>query len=145
MKSKWPRIGIIGLAVVGLLLFPFICGFGHNLIGVQQVVKIELTACDEVETATVELKKGDVRKFITCYNLSRYVGEVEAERCDRTFAVCIYLKDGRQIGIVDHDNERMKVTGMEDQSFWIDNTLLLGIIKKMVNECGLLWESWGGC
>lgn len=143
MKRKLLAVVKIGLAAVGLLLLLYLCGFGHNLIGVCQVDKIELTACDETGIETVELNTSDVRKFITCYNLSCYVGEVSAERCDRTFYVCIFLKDGKQIGVVDHDNKRLKITGIEDQSLWTDNPILLRAIKNMVDDYGLLWTNWG--
>ena len=143
MKRKLLRIAKIGSAVVCLMLLLHLCGFGHNLIGLWQVDQIELTACDKVGTTTVALQSADVRKFIGCYNLSRYAGEVNAERCDRTFYVCIYLKDGKKIGIVDHDNTRIRITGIGNQSLWADNPILLSAIRNMVDSYDLLWQSWG--
>ena len=143
MKRKLLRIAKIGSAVLCLALLLYLCGFGHNLIGLWQVDRIELTACDKVGTTTVELQDADVRKLIGCYNLSRYAGEVSAEKCDRTFYVCIYLKDGKKIGIVDDDNMRIKITGIGGQSIWADNPIVLRAIKNMVESYDLLWESWG--
>ena len=143
MKNKLLRIGLAILAVGCLLLILFLCGFGHCWIGVRQVDKIELTAGDEVGTATVELNATEVRKFMLCYHLSRYVGEVNAENCDRIFFVRIYLNDGNQIHIADHINERMKVTGLGSQSVWIDNAVLLGYVKRLTREYDLLWTNLG--
>ena len=143
MKKKLRLIVIVGLSVLCLLLLLFVCGFGRSLISVGQVEKIELTACDQVGTATVELKPDEVRKFIICYNLSRYAGPVQTESCDRRFSVCIYLRDGNQIGLVDHDGGRMKVTGTERESYWIDNRLLLNTVQDMIQDYGLIWNSWG--
>ena len=143
MKKKFRLFGSISFAVVCLLLVLFVCGFGRNLISPGQVEKIELTACDQVGTAAVELKPDEVRKFMICYNLSRYEGPVQAESCDRRFSVCIYLRDGNQIGLVDHDDGRMKVTGAERESYWIDNRLLLNTVQDMIQDYGLILDNWG--
>ena len=143
MKTHLLRIGAIILSVVCLLIALLLCGFGQNRIPLRQVEKIELTASDSESTATVELEADDLRQFILCYNLSRYAGPVTADRCERTFFVSVHLKDGRRIGISDHDGARMKVTGMEPESFWIDNILLLRTVQNLIRDNGLLWENWG--
>ena len=143
MKTHLLRIGAIILSVVCLLIALLLCGFGQNRIPLRQVEKIELTASNSESTATVELEADDLRQFIMCYNLSRYAGPVTADRCERTFFVSVHLKDGRRIGISDHDGARMKVTGMEPESFWIDNILLLRTVQNLIRDNGLLLENWG--
>lgn len=130
MKSKL-LIGIIAFFVACLLLL--ICGFGRNLIAPWKVMKIELSVYDAVGTrvGTAELTSADVSKFIMCYNLSRYAGEKQADRCDRDFYVCIILEDGRQISITDAGNHRITVTGLGDEDFWADNALLFTLIKNL--------------
>ncbi len=145
MKTKLLLIGKIGLVIIGLCLFLFICGFGHYPIGAWQVEKIQLTARDQAATTTVELTHEEIQQFVVYYNLARYAGPVTAEGCERTFYVCIYLKDGRKIGIVDHDDARMKITGIAEQFIWCDNALLLEFIKQLVSDYGLRWEVWGCC
>ena len=143
MKKRLLRIGTIVLAVACVITGLLLCGFGQNRIPLRQVEKIELTASNSEGTATVELGADDLRQFILCYNLSRYAGPVTADRCERTFFVSVHLKDGRRIGISDHDGARMKVTGVEPESFWIDNVLLLQTVKALVRDNGLLLENWG--
>jgi hypothetical protein len=143
MKTHLLRIGAIILSVVCLLIALLLCGFGQNRIPLRQVEKIELTASNSESTATVELEADDLRQFILCYNLSRYAGPVTADRCERTFFVSVHLKDGRRIGISDHDGARMKVTGMEPERFWIDNILLLRTVQNLIRDNGLLLENWG--
>lgn len=143
MKNRLLRIGAMILAVVCLLVALLLCGFGRHLISVRQVKKIELTASEFTGTATVELEADALRKFIICYNLSRYAGPVTADRCERTFFVSVHLKDGRRIGISDHDGARMKVTGMDTESFWIDNILLLRTVQNLIHDNGLILETWG--
>lgn len=107
MKKNLLRITKLSLCVGCILLLLYACGFGRYLIGTWQVEKIEWTACDKEGTSTVELNENDVRQFVMCFNLSRYVGQVTAERCERTFCLCIHMKDGQKIYIMDHDDERM--------------------------------------
>ena len=143
MKKRFLRIGAIILFTVCLLVALLICGLGRNRISVHQVKKIELTASESTGTATVELEADALRKFIICYNLSRYAGPVNVEHCERTFYVSVRLKDGRRIGISDHDGARMKVTGMDTESFWIDNILLLRTVQNLIHDNGLLLKTWG--
>ena len=137
------RIFKVGLAIGCIILLLYACGFGRNPISTWQVEKIELTGWNKDGTSTVELNENDVRKFIMRLNLSKTVGQVAAERCERTFSICVHMKDGRRIYIMDHDDERMKVTGFSDQSIWIANSLLLETIKNLVHDYGLVWQSWG--
>lgn len=143
MKKRLLRIGTIVLTVACVITGLLLCGFGRHLISVHQVEIIELTASDSAGTATVELDADALRKFILCYNLSRYAGPVTADRCERTFFVSVHLKDGRRIGISDHDGARMKVTSMDTESFWVDNILLLRTVRNLIHENGLLLEKWG--
>ena len=137
------RIFKVILAIGCILLVLYAFGYGHHVIGTGQVEKIELTAWNKGGTSTVELSEKDVRKFIRCFDLSRTVGEVTAERCECTFCICVYMKDGRLIYIMDHDDERIKVTGLSDESIWISNPILLRTIKSLVHDYGLAWKSWG--
>lgn len=134
-------MSILGICCILLLLYAI--GFGRHWLDHQQVDKIELTAWDQEGTTTVTLNENDLRKFITQFNLSKTAGEVAAERCERTFCICIHMKDGHRIDIMDHDEERMKVTGLTDQSIWICNSLLLATIESFVHDYGLQWQSWG--
>lgn len=143
MKRKRFCFLIIAMAVVCLLTGLFACGFGHCLIGMRQVEKMELTACDPVGTSTVELQAEDVQRFIMCYNLSRFAGTVTADRCERTFYVSIHMKDGKQIGITDHDENRLKVTGADRENYWIQNRMLLTYIQDLANDYGLHCANWG--
>lgn len=143
MNKRLLRIGAMILSAVCLLVVLLLCGFGRNPLSVHQVKKIELTASESTGTATVELEADALRKFILCYNLSRYAGPVTADRCERTFYVSVHLKDGRRIGISDHDGARMKVTGMDTESFWIDNILLLRTVQNLIHDNGLLLKTWG--
>ena len=143
MNKRLLRIGTIVLTVACVITGLLLCGFGRHLISVHQVEKIELTASDSAGTATVELDADALRKFIICYNLSRYAGPVNVEHCERTFFVSVHLKDGRRIGISDHDGARMKVTGMDTESFWIDNILLLRTVQNLIHDNGLLLKTWG--
>ena len=143
MKKKFLLFGSISIAVVCLMFILFACGFGRNLMSVGQVEKIEMTACDQVGTATVELNPDEVRQFVISYNCSRYAGPVKVESCDRRFSACIYLRDGEQISVVDHDEGRMKITGTERECYWIDNRLLLNTVQDMVQHYGLIWSTWG--
>ena len=143
MKKNLLRITKLSLCVGCILLLLYACGFGRYLIGTWQVEKIEWTACDKEGTSTVELNENDVRQFVMCFNLSRYVGQVTAERCERTFCLCIHMKDGQKIYIMDHDDERMKVTGLEDQSIWIANPLLFQAVRNLVHDYDLIWDNWG--
>lgn len=133
---------VAGLILGCVLLLLAFCGFGRNWIPLKHVEKIELTAWDQNGTATVTLNETDLRKFITRFNLSATVGEVAAERCERNFMICIYRNDGHKIYIMDHDEERMKVTGLTDQSIWICNSRLLTTIENLVQDYGLQWQSW---
>ena len=143
MNKRLLRIGAMILSAVCLLVVLLLCGFGRNPLSVHQVKKIELTASESTGTATVELEADALRKFIICYNLSRYAGPVNVEHCERTFYVSVRLKDGRRIGISDHDGARMKVTGMDTESFWIDNILLLRTVQNLIHDNGLLLKTWG--
>lgn len=143
MKKRLLRICAMILSAVCLLVALLLCGFGRHLISVHQVEKIELTASDSTGTATVELEADALRKFILCYNLSRYAGPVTADRCEQTFFVSVHLKDGRRIGISDHDGARLKVTGMDTENFWIDNILLLRTVQDLIRDNGLLLKTWG--
>lgn len=136
------RILMTILGICGVLLLLYAIGFGRHRIDPKQVGKIELTAWNQDGTTTVTLNEKDLRKFITRFNLSKTVGEVAAERCECTFIICIYRNDGQRIFIMDHDEERMKVTGIAEQSVWISNSLLLTTIENLVQDYGLQWQSW---
>ena len=141
MKQRFRTVAFVGLAAVSALLVLFLCGFGRNQLSVRQIERIELTA--QGGTAVVELKPEDVRKFVTRYNLSRYVGTVTAENCEKTFFVRIELNDGSYISMLDYEGARMKVISSEAENFWVDNVLLLHTIQKLAEDYGLTLETWG--
>lgn len=91
----------------------------------------------------MELEPEDVRKFVNRYNLSRYVGLVDAEHCDHTFFVRMELNDGSSINILDHEGQRMKVSCEKQESFWVDNVFLLHTVRTLAKEYGLTLENLG--
>lgn len=153
MKEKWLRAGKITLIVLSVLLLLFLIGFGRHLLFTPQVEKMTLTAWDGDDVQTVALTDAEIFGFTAIYNLSRYAGEVTAEGCSVKFVIRIYCNNGDYIRIEDHQGSRMKVSGIDvpgfplhgSQSFWVDNPLLLGYIKKLVNAHGLEWETWDTC
>jgi hypothetical protein len=143
MKKRLRILAFVGLAVASLLLMLFLCGFGRNWLSVRQIEKIQLTASGG--TTVVELKPEDVCKFVTYYNLSRYVGTVTAENCEMTFLVRIHLNDGSWISLLDYEGARMNVTTSESERFWVDNVLLLHTIQNLAEDYGVTLEAWGCC
>lgn len=144
MKKPLRLACIIGLFLIGLVLVLFLCGFGRNFLSVNSVQRIQLTTYGENGT-TIELEPDDVRKMVSSYNLSRYAGEVTADRCEQTFAVRIELKDGSSIHFRDYEGCRMSVSQEEKGRFWIDNVALLITIRSLAKEKGLTLETVGCC
>ena len=143
IMKKWLIAGRICLIVLGVLLFLFIIGFGRNFIEVWQVDKITLEACNGI----VELTDAEVFGMSAIYALSREAGRVTAEGCSHKFEVKIYMKDGGYITIEDdqtrgHLGDRMKVSGSGMESVWLDNALLVGYIRMLVNNHGLTWDTF---
>lgn len=136
-----------GVAVVLLVgLFLYIIGFmPFNIFPVfhPHVERVELKTYSHSYTPgnkQAELNADEVWKAILLYNTAGYEREITGEPCCDTYWLEIYLTNGSKIRVAEGNQDKMIVTPVSGERFYITSRLLVDYVKDMIEKYELVCD-----
>lgn len=136
MKKHMRKIGISVLCIVGILvLLLLLTGHFRHIVKPSQIDRIDFFTYVDNEMYIKKLTEDEISAFLTLYNLSRDVGEIDAERLYRTYGFRIYYKDGSYQDMEEGINSKWNLRDSSDENGrFLKNPMLVNYTYKLAEK-----------
>ena len=144
MKMQWILKSVAVVLLVGLFLY--IIGFmPFNIFPVfhPHVERVELQTYSHSYAPgnkQAQLSADEVWKAILLYNTAGYERQITGEPCCDTYWLEIYLTDGSMIRVAEGNQEKMIVTPVSGERFYITSRLLVDYVKNLIAKYDLVFD-----
>lgn len=87
-----------------------------------------------------QLSDNEVLKALFFYNTAGYERHITGEPCCDTYWLEIYLTDGSMIRVAEGNQEKMIVTPVNGERFYVTGRLLVDYVKNLIAKYDLVFD-----
>ena len=140
-KKKRVMIGVVVLLFLLLIVILLLCIrkpiFSTH---VDQIILKTYSHSHTLGNTEVVLDSDEAQKAILLYNFAGIGGEITSEPCCATYWLEVYFADGSQIRISEDDKDKMIITPVSGERYYIRSKALVNFVHELIERYDMVCD-----